>query len=581
MAVRERIAATAFSILAALPACASPFGSREPVVDVLLREEPAKDLWHVNYHLPDKAAGVEFVHVRGAYRNTAWGILPADARWVEAPTGERLCFSAPRRDFAATFAGDSRRREKDYELTVALSDGGRLLYTGQLVVRPLATCATDPSAPADAAKAEATPPRHRFRLATDPDRVVRVGGDLGAAGSIEWRPPAGREETYAYFGHGSASPGARVAMVVDPTLPAWMSQDLEETLVKVADRFAGETSMSLPARPFVVVAFDPHGSGRSFDGGTLGDMVQLTATGEGWLTATPEARVEWLVRLSHELFHLWGGGLLNADAESEWLSEALAESFALRAAYGLGVLDAPQVAQRLVDLGNRCLVTVGGQPLLTAGERHAWDAFYTCGPVVLFVAGQAVERAHPGEGGLGLLVRKMFAEGHDAGRVYGTGTFLGWLDKLSGDRETVFALQGFVRRGVPRGADRFLAQQFVDAGYRVALAAPSEAHASPEVVDAMLRAGLVRCACGGAADPSGAAAAAEGDCARLSGSARIARVGEVEVRRDPAAAYGRLRAAAGLTRPLRVVVGDEKEPLTLFCGKDTLDSSFDQLLVLQ
>ena len=160
-----------------------------------------------------------------------------------------------------------------------------------------------------------------------------------------------------------------------------------------------------------------------------------------------------------------------------------------------------------------------------------------------------VDRAQPGKGGLGLLVREMFAEARATGGFYGTGTFLGWLDKLSGDRETVFATQGIIRRGVPRGADRVLAKLLTGAG--------SGGMSSGDL-------------------------GADDDCARLSGQARIVRVDDLEVRRDPAAAYGRLRTAAGLLgRPLRVVAGDEKQqPLTLFCGRDTLDPSFDQLLRL-
>jgi len=348
-------------------------------------------------------------------------------------------------------------------------------------------------------------------------------------------------------------------------------------VAKIFDRFAGETGMSLPVRPFVVVSFTPTGSGFSFGGGQLGSMLQLAFAGEGLRADNADARTYFVKHLAHELFHLWDGFALRADAESEWLSEAAAEAFALRAAYGLGVMTDRQVAARLVDLGNQCLATLDGQSLLSAPQRGAWDGWYSCGPVLLFVAGQAVERKQPGQGGLGLLVREMFAEGRAHGNVYGTGTFLGWLDKLSGDRPTVFTLQGFIRRGVPRGADRVLAQLLTGAGYRVKLVPPGEAKAGPDVFGAMLRKALTRCACG----PGGPTADAGDDCARLAGTARIERVGDVEVRRDPAAAYDRLRAGASLGRPVRVVAGDDPQALTLFCGRDTLDASFDQLLRLQ
>ncbi|HET9766456.1 MAG TPA: hypothetical protein VFS60_06395 [Thermoanaerobaculia bacterium] len=571
----------AFALGAAPAGAASPFGGDRPgIVEVTVRELPADDRWQVDWRLPEKAAGVDFVHGRG-FRSTAWRGLPADARWMDAPDVERLCFAKPTREFQATFASDPRRREKDYKLTVSLSDGGRLLYTGQLVVRPLEICPpSEAAAPTAAAEIGASAaPRHRFRLTSDPTRVLRAAGDVVGTGAIRWDPPVGEEATYAYFGLGSAAPGARVEAIADPKLPGWMGQDLDRTLEKILDRFVGETALALPARPIVVVSFDSSGSGRWFDGGALPGMVQLTVGGDGWREPTPEARAAWIGRLAHEFFHLWDRGLLRPDAESEWLSEAAAEAFALRAAYGLGVLDAQQVAARLVDLGNQCLAGLDGQSLLSAPQRQAADTWYSCGPVLLFVAGQAVERQHPGQGGLGLLVREVFAEGKARGGVYGTGLFLGWLDKLSGDRATVFALQGLIRRGVPRGADRLLAQLLTGAGYRVVLAAPSEAKASPDVFGVMLRKALVRCTCGPAGATAGAAV--DGDCARLSGPARLASVGDVEVQRDPAAAYERLRAGAGLGRPVRVVAGDDPQPRTLFCGRDALDTSFEQLLRLE
>ena len=301
-------------------------------------------------------------------------------------------------------------------------------------------------------------------------------------------------------------------------------------MAKLFDRFAARRGYSSRA-PLVVVSLSPSGSGFSFGADSSAACSSCTSRG-GAGAETAETRRYWATHLAHELFHLWGGALLRSDEESEWLSEAAAEAFALRAVYGLGLLDERQVAARLVDLGNQCLAGLDGQSLLSAPERRAWDNWYACGPVLLFVAGQAVERAHPGEGGLGLLVRRMFAEGRAAGGVYGTGTFLGWLDKLSGDRATVFAIQGLIRRGVPRGADRVLAQLLTGAGYRVALAAPEEAKASPEVFAVMLRKALARCACG----PGGVPADADSDCARLSGQVRLERVDDVEVRRDPAAA---------------------------------------------
>jgi hypothetical protein len=586
--IRPQLVAATLGLVAALAAVPARaalrlpgFGRGASTVEMAVRELPAEEAWQVSYRLPAKAAGVEFVRPsRDPYRRATWSVVPAGATWVDVPAGadgtrrERLCFPTPTRELGVAFRSAFEVRRKDYARQVAMSDGGRLFFTGALLVRPLESCA-----PEAAAQPSPDAVVHRFRFSTAAGRTIRTV-DGGATRTLEWRPAAGGEATYVYFGPQAAVAGERIALIADPALPEWMRHDLEPTMAKLFDRFAGETGIALADRPLVVVSFSPTGSGFTFAAGQLGRFLQLHLAGEGLRADTPETRSYWVKHLAHEVFHLWDGHVLRADAESEWLSEAAAEAFALRAAYGLGVFDERQIAARLVDLANLCLAGLDGQSLLSAPQRQAHDTWYSCGPVLLFVAGQAVERAHPGKGGLGLLVREMFAEGRAAGGVYGTGTFLGWLDKLSGDRPTVFALQGIIRRGVPRGADRVLAQLLTGAGYRVSLAPPTEAKAGWDVYRSLLQRGLTRCACGAGAIGSGDVAA-DGDCARLSGSARIVEIDDVEVRRDPAAAYGRLRAAAGLGRPLRVVAGEETPPLTLLCGRDTLDPSFDQLLQLE
>src|SRR4029079_6301663 len=108
-------------------------GGHTDVVEVGVRELPADYAWQVSWRLPRKAAGVDFVHGRGTYRRAGWTVAPAGAQWVDAPPErERLCVARPRREFAASFRSDFAARPKDYETEVALSDGGRLFYTGQL-----------------------------------------------------------------------------------------------------------------------------------------------------------------------------------------------------------------------------------------------------------------------------------------------------------------------------------------------------------------------------------------------------------------------------------------------------------------
>jgi hypothetical protein len=543
------------------------------VVDVLLRELPAEDVWQISYMLPERVAGVEMARARTARRHLGWGLAPAGSTWQRSGTTERICFPEPVRTFAVSFRSDFDKPEKDYEPNIAMSDGTRLLYTGNLLVRLLERCG--PGDGAEASVPLALPVVHHFRLQTDPGRTVRVG-DAAAEERLDWKPPPGEEETYAVFGNVPVAQSDRALFVLDPNLPAWLGDDLRSLLPKLFEHFAGETGMSLPVRPTVVVAHQAGGGGRSFSGGVLHQLVVMAVAGEGWAEPDDPARRDWFLRLAHEVFHLWGGDALHADEESEWLSEAAAEAFALRAAVALGVVPAHEYLGQVVTAANRCLVELDGAALLAAPERGSYASWYSCGPTLLFVADRAVDRAKPGQGGLGLLFREMFAEGRLAGDVYGTGVFLGWLDKLSGDRPTVFALQRLIRHGVERGAESFLAELLRGAGVEVELVSLEEAGADQATFQALLRRALVRCACGTAQPET----SGDPDCARFGAASRLHRVGGVDAGQDPAEAYGRLRGAVLLARPLRVVAGDDEQAVDLLCPRDTLESSFQRLLRL-
>lgn len=554
-------------------AAAWPLGGGPPAVEVQVRERPAEEVWQVSYRLPEKAAGVEFLRRRAAFRHAAWGVLPEGSRWERDGAIERLCFPAPTRDLAISFRADYAPRVKDYQINLAFTDGSRLLYTGNLLLRPLASCGP----PSAATSGEVAEPHHRFRFVTDRGRAVRVVDQEGT-GDLTWRPAPGDAETYAFFGPAPAHQSALATLVLDPALPPWMARDLEALLPRLFERFAAETGMALQARPLVLLAFAPGGgSGTSFKGGVLDGVLAMTASGDGWATEGEEARRHWFLRLAHEAFHFWGGATLLADEESEWLSEAAAEIFALRAAWALGVLDAAGYQAAIVDAANACLVELGGGSLLSAPERGAYDSWYSCGTVLLYLADQAVERGTPGQSGISRLFRDMFAEGRQAGNRYGTGVFLGWLDKLSQDRGTVHALQRLIRSGVPRGTDAFLHGLLAATGLRVALAAPEELSGDVPAVRRLLRRTLVRCACGTASPEE----SADPDCARFAARHRIESVGGIEPRRDSAGAYARARTAALLDRPLEVATSGDPQAVTLFCSRDSLDPSFTRLLRLE
>jgi hypothetical protein len=464
-------------------------------------------------------------------------------------------------------------------------------------VRPLARCGDPPGT----AQPQPGPVAHRWRFVTSPERTVRVLGQAGA-GALSWEPGEGegRGDTYAYFGSLPAIEDPRWVLLLDPGLPAWMSADMEAVLPWLFAYFAAETSLELPARPLLLVSSGGHDAdGLSLAGGALDGLLSLAVSGADARDPSERTRLAWLRFLAHEGFHFWAGQLLLPDQESEWLSEGAAEIYSLAAAHRLGRLGEHGLASTLVGKANTCLAELAGAPLLTAAERGAYGAHYSCGPVILYLAGAAVAREgggsasvpeQAGEGavaahleGLRPLFRNVLAEGLELGGSLRTGLLLGWLDRLTSDRQTVFALQRLIRFGVPEGADRFLQLLLREAGLAVSLVPLAEAEADWRLYRSLVEQALQRCACGeGALEARDLAAGTTGrdECAALSDGSPVWRLDELEVPDHSAAAWARLRSAVLLQRPVRVVVGEHSEPLALLCPAETLANSFESLLRL-
>ena len=568
------------SVLSPAATAAAPWSDRggDPV-EVEVRERPGDrsedEVWEVRWRLPEPAAGVEFVRGRHAFRHELWGIAPEGSSWSRALGRERLCFPAPARHVAASFRTDFAARAGEAAVNARFGEGGRLLSTAPLIVRPLADCAAPQEGTADATAARPAVPPHRFRFLTAEARALRVRERAGE-GELEWSPASGEEETYALFGAPAARQSARAVLVVDAALPPWIAEQAEGHLPPLFDRYTAETGIPLAAPPLVLLGTGEAGSGRAFAASSAPGVLVVTFSGAGWAERTAEAERELFVRLARAAFRPWSDGELRPDEESAWLAEAAAGAFALRAAWSLETMSYAGYEAAVVDSANACLVTLDAGPLISAPERGAGDAWGACGPALLFAADRAVERGTPGQGGISLLFRRMFEEGRGAGDRYGTGVFLGWLDKLSGERDTVHALQRFVRRGVERGADAFLHQLLGSAGLRLALVAPEEASDSP-ALRTLLHEGLTRCACGTALPES----SADPDCARFAPHDSLGRVGGVEVASDAPGAYGRFRSAALLGSPLEVITEEEAGPVTLFCERDVLDARVGRLLRLE
>jgi len=340
-------------------------------VDISIEEQVEADRWRVRYTLEEPAVGVMFTRNRNHFRARGWTIVEPDgARWQRHADSEAIVVSPGDQldQLVIELETDLENKSKDYNQNFAFTDGGRLLYTGHLVVRPLrcATEACEEIAPTDTAT------DHAWHFVTDGDRHVALLDDFADDGELEWYQPDAPAVggTYAYFGPGRRHEANGLSMIVDPGLPKWMAADVRETLPALFDYYRETTGFDLDFEPLVLVSFGGvGGAGTRVKGGTLDGLMQLDAAGAGWAFGkTEDAAWHWRHLLAHEAFHMWNFQRvpLRGGQAHEWLSEGSAELMALHALRALGHIDDAMRTEKILDAANACITQLRDRPLMLA-----------------------------------------------------------------------------------------------------------------------------------------------------------------------------------------------------------------------
>ncbi|HEX8152586.1 MAG TPA: hypothetical protein VF698_05645 [Thermoanaerobaculia bacterium] len=512
--MRKRLpfaASLALLALACIAGCATT--ARPRALPIEIEELRATDSWRATYTFPRPLTEVTFARDVWAPLRDGWKVVePAGATWrYDADKSETLVLPAPARRVVIEFPTMARDLEKDYNVNLTFTDGSRLLYTGHLRVAGF-----------DA----------RFTFRTDADRDIRVLDQHGR-GSLPWRS---NDDTYVYFGAIQPVAHERMTLIVDPGLPPWIARQMRELAPKQLDYFAARVGEPLKFKPLVLLSYvGDRSSGYSFKGGTLPGLVQIAIDGKEWTTETPLGAELWYSRLAHEIFHLWNGQQFPHADTAEWLSEASADTAALRAMLDNRVIDEARFETLVVEAANECIIRLQGKPVLQAQPR----TYYACGVLSQLMAGQDPWAVY----------RRVFPGGYDNREYFAA------LDPER--REPVVQL---IERGLTTPVDAFLERQLRDAGIRVTRVKPEEAIVPQNATRSMLADTLRRCACRTSLP----------QCQSLG---RVEKIGEIDARREPAKAQ-----AASLAGETRVTIGGNV--VTMQCTPADADPTFTTLLRL-
>ena len=383
---------TAAAALAfALTGCASadslpPAAASEAVADLATQAGPQVtvtrdgDRWTADYVLPSNSPVWAFI--RSALKMDGGAAWRQEQWTVETPgvvlerQGHLDILRAvdggpvPRR-IRIVMRPASRNFQADYNPAIVFTDGSAALYSGHFEIFPVASVETARDMPLDLNEVQF---ESQDTLVKWRDRAGPVLVDGERRADARSSGPG----TYALFGQMPLVDSPRLATVIDPQLPGWISSELAEFTPQVADYYARRLGPGQTAKPTIMISWNgPTPQRRSMGGSVLSGLIVMTFEGDDVVTASADMRdhARWFI--GHESAHFWLGQTVRYEVSRDaWITEGGADLMAVRAlSHIYPGYDARAELQQEVDDCTRLAV----QPVATANRRGERRAYYARG----------------------------------------------------------------------------------------------------------------------------------------------------------------------------------------------------------
>lgn len=356
------------------------------------------DRWTADYVLPSDAPVWAFIRSaldidgRGSWRPGQWTI---ETPGVVMERQGRLDVlraagggSVPRR-IRIAMRPASQNLQADYNPAIVFSDGSAALYSGHFDVFPLASVEAARALPEDLNEAE-------FESA---DAVIRwrdTAGPVLINGERQAEATSAGQGIYVLFGQMALVDSPRLATVIDPQVPGWISAEIAGFAPRMAEYYARHLGPGQTDKPTIMVGWDgPTPGMTSMGGSVLPGLIIMAFQGTGVMEPSKEMsdRARWFI--GHESAHFWLGQTVRYAARRDaWIMEGGADLSAIRASAVLDpTFDTMKELQKEVD---DC-VRLADEPVVSAAQRGEHRANYACGAVFAMAAESAQKRATGGD----------------------------------------------------------------------------------------------------------------------------------------------------------------------------------------
>lgn len=426
------------------------------------------DSWTAEYRFPRAAPAWAFVHSALAredkkpWRPRSFTVTTPGVRLVRRGRYDLLVAergAVPRR-VRIRFTPSTLDLEAAYDPALRFSDGAVALYTDQFKLVPLGSAAAAEALPMDMEKAGLVPGSTRTTFRDRSGNVLHAGARKTVA-IVEGGP------SYVLFGTANVVETPAVATILDPALPTWLASELGTGTARLLSYYSERLGPRERPKPMLMATWAGPTPGRTSMGGSvLPGLVVMALEGDRLVGSSEKALeyIRWFI--GHEAAHFWLGETVTYDrSRHAWMFEGGAELLATRAMADLQAGYDPRT--KLNESIASCIGHAKGQPVNTAEERSAHDAYYSCGAVFALVAEAAANRAQPGNGFSGFWRRLI-----EANRADGIVSQEEWLDELtagSGDPTLARDIRIMAEQGVAAPAT-LIASLFVRAGVRHSVA---------------------------------------------------------------------------------------------------------------
>lgn len=335
----------------------------------------AAGTWHVRYELPETVQRVSFNRTT-RFRAETWHIdtegielnESEDDAWLQS--SDQTGF----REIEIHFNDIARDFQQDYSPVVPFSGGGSLFFTGYLNFD--------------------TEYKHHFTLQPAAGEHLIFRGRLQTE-PVEWTDTEGDRGKFVYFGKQLPIESQHMLALVDSGFPTWLQGKAETLLPTLFEYYANQLGRELDFRPAVYYSYqDSEASGRSMNGGTVHEEIQMKLEGRGWADADDELIPDLFWFVAHEAAHLWNSQLAKSadDSTHAWMHEGGATAIAHRALLDLGIIDKTQYHSRFEDELNHCADDLIHAPVSEFTEHDRFMAHYACGSLFNFVIEAAARR---------------------------------------------------------------------------------------------------------------------------------------------------------------------------------------------